>query len=106
MRFVLATVGLISIVAAATLRPQTSNDPLGYGNARSHEFSKGDSGYSSGWRECAKIEEPTGDLGIVCEGHRKLRIHGGANVDVNYFCEFRFIQRRPGQFRLDYELCQ
>lgn len=99
---------IISVVAvsAATLKSNTTDNAFALSNAKSHEFAKGDSGRALGWRECVEIEASPTDSGIVCEGTRTIKIPGGQLVEVNYFCEFRYVRVASGWFRLDYQLCQ
>jgi hypothetical protein len=75
-------------------------------NAKSREFAKGDNGRALGWRECVEIESSPTESAIGCEGTRAIEIPGGQLVDVNYFCEFRYLRLTPTLFQLDYQLCQ
>ncbi len=107
MRFVLLGLAVAVIaVSAATLKPAITDNAYAYANARAREFSKGDSGKVVGWRECVEMENAPEEVGIVCEGTRTIQIQSGQVVDVNYFCEFRFIRVDVNWFRVDHQLCQ
>ncbi len=106
VRAILALLALASLVAAASLRSSKFLNPIGYGNVRSYDFARGDSGDTSGWRNCVEVGGNNVEVGVVCEGLRQIRVHGGRFVDVNYFCEFRFSPTNNTAFNLEYELCQ
>lgn len=106
MRFILAIAVLFSVVAAASLRPKTFENPMVHANMRSFEFVQADNNDSSGFRPCAELPDSGLELGIVCEGRRQIQDQVGQLHVVNYFCEFRFSKNARGLFRLEYELCQ
>lgn len=107
MRFVLLTLAIAVIaVSAATFKPEMTDNGLAFANAHSREYAKGDNGKSNGWRECAELENTTKEVGEVCEGTRTITLPNGQLVDVNYFCEFRFLRVDATWLKLDYSLCQ
>ena len=93
-------------VSAATLRPDIVDNPIGYANMKSREFAKGENNDHSGWRECVALVSTAREIGVVCEGTRTLLVPGGQKVDVNYFCEIRFLRVDGNWSRVDYVLCQ
>lgn len=107
MRIIMLTLAIAGIaLSAASLKPEFTDNVYAYANAKSREFAKGDNGQNDGWRECAELESSAKVTGLVCEGTRTIAIHNGTLVDVNYFCEFRFLHLDNSYFRLDYSLCQ
>ncbi|MGE4131606.1 MAG: hypothetical protein AB7F86_08195 [Bdellovibrionales bacterium] len=101
----LLTVAVMA-VSAATLKPIIIDNPMGFATSKSLEFAKGDNGDSSGWRECAVMDESHRELGVVCEGTRTLEVTEGRQMDVNYFCEFRCLRIDNSWHRVDYSRCQ
>jgi len=105
MLFVLALLSIYSIVSA-TYSSKTIENYLAYANLVSRTYSMGDGSDSSGWRVCVE-QENTGDhIGLACEGVRPIKIHGGRMVDVNYYCEFRFVKISELKFQVESEACQ
>lgn len=101
----MSVIALIA-VSAATLKPDFTDNAYAYANARSREFARGDSGKAHGWRECVEMDSDHLETGVVCEGTRTIQFRDGQMVDVNYFCEFRFIRDGVNLFRVDHQLCQ
>lgn len=105
MRLVVLTLALVSIITAAAYSSDKVVNYMAYANTVSRDFSLGDNRNSFGWRPCEEAEVTENEVGVVCEGTRSINIHGGQQVDVNYFCEFQFL--RSGEvWKVHLALCQ
>jgi len=108
MRILLLGIALFSagsFVAAAYSTKNVENY-MAYANVVSRTYAQGDSRDSSGWRECMEMAKSKHEVGLVCEGVRTIFVHGGKQVDVNYYCEFRFARKEALSYQVEMEVCQ
>ena len=108
MRLLLLALSLLSVgsVVAATYSTKSVDHYAAYANVVSRSFSEGETGDSSGWRECVEMVNQGTEVGVICEGLRTITVHGGKSVEVNYYCEFRFSHFENSKYRIELEECQ
>jgi hypothetical protein len=108
MRLLLIAVVLLSIgsIVSATYSTQSVENYKAHAHFISKQYSKGDNGDASGWRDCMEMENTGDQVGLVCEGVRTITTQRGNMVDVNYYCEFRFIKKTNSVYIIETEACQ
>ena len=108
MRLLLLGLALLSVgsfVGAAYTSKNVENY-MAYANVVSRTYAEGDANDASGWRECMELPNNGLEIGLICEGVRTILVHGGKEVDVNYYCEFRFSKSDPFKYEVEMEVCQ
>lgn len=108
MRLMLMALALFSAgsIVAAAYSPKSVDNYMAYANVVSRGYAEGDFNNAVGWRECNEAENTGTQVGVVCEGIRSILIHGGKRVDVNYYCEFRFLRHDNAKYAVEIEVCQ
>lgn len=108
MRLLFVALALFSAgsIVAAAYSPKSVDNYMAYANVVSRNYAEGDFNNPTGWRECNEAENLGNQVGVVCEGIRSILVHGGKRVDVNYYCEFRFIRHDNAKYAVEIEVCQ
>jgi hypothetical protein len=108
MRLTLMSLFLFSAgsIFAAAYTSKTVENYFAYANVISRSYAEGDANDASGWRECTEMLNSGSEVGMFCEGVRTILVHNGKRVDVNYYCEFRFVKVDTYRYSVEMEICQ